>query len=68
MQKEWLTVAQAAKILRLSRPRVYQLVEESDYYGLEIWRPHGNAVLISKASIEKFRKLDRPPGRPTTDF
>jgi excisionase family DNA binding protein len=60
-KKEWLSVADAARVLGLSVGRIRQLLLAGRIEGVKL---NARAWAISAASVRAFQKLDRPPGNP----
>ena len=60
---EYLTVREAAELLGVSRPRVWQFIEDGRLTPI---RFGARSVLLSKRAIEEFAKLPRERGRKTT--
>ncbi len=60
---EVVTATEAAEILGISVGRMYQLLAHREYYGLVAEKRAPRLWLIDRKSIEKFSKIDRPPGR-----
>lgn len=55
-----VTIAEAAKELKRSRQRVYKLIDDGQ---IETARFMGRMVIETK-EIVRFKKLERPNGRP----
>lgn len=56
---KFYTVAEACKILGLTRQRVCQLIKSGQ---LEAEKPHEMLYLIPAKALEKFQKTPRPHG------
>jgi len=59
---DWITVAEAADLLEISKRRVQKLIEEER---LKATRMTPRLYLLLREDVLAFAKEDRPPGRPT---
>jgi excisionase family DNA binding protein len=57
---DWLTVAESAKLLRLTANRVYALLKGGRLKSTKIGRDH----LLLRSDVIAFAKKPRAPGRP----
>ena len=57
---DWLTVAETAEELKLTRRRVQALVTAGKLPAVRA----GKSLLLLRSDVEAFSKLDRPHGRP----
>lgn len=56
---EFLSVTEAAKMLKLSDSRVRRLCREK-----RLGQQVGNGYVISKDELRQFQKIERPAGNP----
>jgi excisionase family DNA binding protein len=57
---DWMTVAEAARILKVSTRRVHQFIDEGRLEAEKI----GRDVFIRRPSVEVLKRQPRRPGRP----
>jgi excisionase family DNA binding protein len=57
---EWMSAAEAADYLGLSRTRVRFLIRDNRFKSACVI---GSQIVISKKEVEEFKRLRRPPGR-----
>jgi excisionase family DNA binding protein len=57
---DWMTVAEAARILKVSTRRVHQFIDEGRLEAEKI----GRDVFIRKPSVEALKRQPRRAGRP----
>jgi excisionase family DNA binding protein len=59
---DWMPMADAAKLLGVSKVQVSRLVKSNRIVSQRI----GVMVLVSRESVEAYRDSPRKPGRPAT--
>lgn len=57
---DWVTTAEAADIIGVSKIRVLQFFHEGRFSGERV----GQQLLFRRADIKAFARQDRPHGRP----
>lgn len=60
LDREYLTVREAADVLGLSAARIRQFLMRGQIQGSYF----GHVRAIPKTEVQRFAKLDRPPGNP----
>lgn len=60
----WITVSDAAKQLRLTAGRMRQLVAEGR---IQVTRLNPRMNVITREEFERFREIERRPGRPSSN-
>lgn len=70
LEAEWITTAQAARLIGVRRQRVYEAVRDQRLRGAHVGRdaPGGRGVLVvDKASAEEYRR-ELAELEPSTSF